>query len=160
MQQRTMQAMQARTAAGSSPLGYAVVLIGALGFVVGCFLPYADVGAQAEHSSLSLYRLLSLRESALAATGSFLYLFTGVTAIALISLAALREPRAWTSPALVAASIVWSLTWIGILLGGYGFYTSLNAGYWLMLACVCVVVLGAALVFMSSRTRRAVGGDR
>ena len=148
-----MRMMEEHPTTGSPSLGYAVVLIGALGFVVGCFLPYAEVGAPAEHSP-SLYRLLTMREHALAATGSFLYLFTGVAAIALISLAALKQPRAWTPPALGAASIVWSLTWIGILLGGFGFYSSHNVGYWLMAISIAVVILGTIAVGLSVQARQ------
>ena len=142
--------MEERPATESPSLGYALVLIGALGFVVGCFLPYAEV--RRPHS-WSLYRLITTREAAAAVAGSYLYLFAGAAAIALISVAALRKPRAWAFPSLASASIVWSLTWIGILLGGYGFYTSVNVGYWLMAVSIAVVVLGTILVGSSVRTR-------
>lgn len=149
---RSMEELRA-TATPPSVIGYRVVLVGALGFVVGCFLPYAE--ASTPHS-WSLYRLITTGEAPVAVAGGHLYLFAGAAAIALISLAALKEPRAWAFPALSAASIVWSLTWIGILLGGYGFYTSLNVGYWLMLACVCAVIVGTALVWTSSRRAEVV----
>lgn len=144
--------MEEHPAAERHSTGYVVALMGVLGFVVGCFLPYAEVGAPAEHS-LSLYRLITMRVTALAAAGSHLYLFAGAATIALISLAALKKPRAWAFPALAAASIVWSLTWIGILLGGYGFYSSQNVGYWLMAVSIALVVLGTILVGFAVRAR-------
>jgi hypothetical protein len=127
-----------------------VVLVGALGFVAGCFLPYAEAGTP---HSLSLYRLITMRQAAVAVAGSHLYLFAGAAAIALTSIAALKKPRVWAFPALAAASMVWSLTWIGILLGGYGFYSSLNVGFWLMTVSIAVVILGMIVVRLSVRAR-------
>ena len=140
--------MEEHQAAESPSTGYVVAMIGALGFVVGCFVPYAEAGTP---HSLSLYRLITMRQAALAAAGSHFYLFAGATAIALISLAGLRKPGAWVFPALAAAAIVWSLTWIGILLGGYGFYSSMKVGYWLMAVSIAVVVIGTVLVWLSVR---------
>jgi hypothetical protein len=126
--------------------GYVVALIGVLGFVVSCFLPYAEVVGAPARYSVSLYRLLTLGDATLAAVGGFLLLFAGAATIALISFAALVRPRRWPLPALAAASIVWSLTSIGLLLGAYGFYSSPNVGYWLIVVSIAVVVLGTILV--------------
>jgi hypothetical protein len=150
VRQMTIQVMEERPAAESPPLGYAVVLIGALGFVVGCFLPYAE--ARTPHS-WSLYRLLTTKDEAVAVVGAYLDLFAGAAVIALISLAAMKKPRTWAFPALAAASTVWSLTWIAFFLFGYGFYTSLNSGFWLMAFSVAVVVIGTILVGPSIRPR-------
>jgi hypothetical protein len=140
-------------AAESSSLAYAVVLIGVVGFVVSCFLPYAHVVGAPGGYSVSLYRLLTLGDATLAAAGGFLLLFAGAATIALISFVALMRPRAWALPALAAASIVWSLTSIGLLLGAYGFYSSMNVGYWLIVVSIAVVVLGTILVGFSVRAR-------
>lgn len=59
--------MEEHPAAESPSAGYVVAMIGALGFVVGCFLPYAEAGTP---HSLSLYRLITLREAALAAAAA------------------------------------------------------------------------------------------
>ena len=48
--------------------------------------------------------------------GGFLLLFGGPVVLAWIAIAAVRGSR-WTRPALAAATVVWSLTWIGVLLG-------------------------------------------
>jgi hypothetical protein len=77
-------------------------------------------------------------------------------AIAIIGLAAasgLVRPRGWTAPALVGASIVWSLTWVGSLLGQIGLLDGLKVGFWLLLLSVLVVMTGAALLLLS-------GGER
>ena len=131
--------------------GYVVALIGVLGFVVSCFLPYAEVIGAPGGYSVSLFRLLTLGDSALAAVGGVLLPFAGAATIALISFAALMRPHAWALPALAAASIVWSLTSIGLLLGAYGFYPSLNVGYWLIVVSIALVVLGTTLVGLSVR---------
>lgn len=149
--------MEEHPAAGSPSVRYVVVLIGALGFLVGCFLPYADRAPGEDY--LSLYRLITVRETSVAATGSHLYLFAGASAIALIALAALKKPRSWAFPALAAASMVWSLTWIGILLGGYGFYSSLNVGHWFMAVGIAVVVRGTISMGLSVRARHRRGTD-
>jgi lysylphosphatidylglycerol synthetase-like protein (DUF2156 family) len=133
--------------------GHIVVLVGVLGFVVSCFLPYAEVVGAPGGYSVSLYRLLTLGDATLAAAGGFLLLFAGAATIALISLAALMKPRAWAFPALAAASIVWSLTSIGLLLGAFGLYSSMNVGYWLIVVSIAVVVLGTILEGLSVRTR-------
>jgi hypothetical protein len=146
------------------PTGYVVVLIGVVGFVVSCFLPYAEVGTPAGYS-ISLYRLLTLGDSPLAAAGSLLSVFAGAATIALISLAALKKPRDWVFPALAAASIVWSLTLIGLLLSALAFYSSQSVGYWLIVVSIAVVILGTILVGLSVRARhgpqrrRAVMGE-
>jgi hypothetical protein len=147
--------MEERPAAASHAQGYIVVLIGLLGFAVSCFLPYLEaVGG----GSRSLYQLIIQRDDAhsavLAAVGGLLNLLAGPATIALISLAALKKPRTWVFPALAAVSIVWSLTWVGILLNAYGFFsTTPGVGYWLIAFSIAVVVLGTILVGLSIRAR-------
>jgi hypothetical protein len=133
--------------------GHIVVLDGVLGFVVSCFLPYAEVVGAPGGYSVSLYRLLTLGDATLAAAGGFLLLFAGAGTIGLISLAALMKPRAWALLALAAASMVWSLTSIGLLLGAYGFYSSMSVGYWLTAVSIAVVVVGTILVGLSVPAR-------
>jgi hypothetical protein len=149
-----MWAMEEHPAAERHSTGYAVVLLGVLGFVVSCFLPYAEVVGAPGGYSVSLYRLLTLGDATLAAAGGFLLLFAGAATIAVISFAALMRPRSGAFPALAAASIVWSLTSIGLVLGAYGFYSSMNVGYWLIVVSIAAVVLGTISVGSSVRARR------
>jgi hypothetical protein len=125
-------------------MGYVVVLIGVLGYVVSCFLPYGGV-AYRPGSSSSLYRIFTQGDAALAA-GGFLLLFAGATTVTLISFAALMRPGAWAFPALAAASIVWSMTSIGVLLGAQGFYSSMKFGYWLNIVSIAADVVGTVMV--------------
>ena len=145
--------MEGRPAAESPTVGYVVVLIGVLGFVVSCFLPYAEVVGAPRGYSVTLYRLLTLGDAALAAAGGLLVPFAGAGTTALISFAAVMRPREWAFPALAAASIVWSLTSIGLLLGAYGLYSSMKVGYWLIGISIAVVVLGTILVGRSVQAR-------
>ena len=83
--------------------------------------------------------------------GAFLNLFAGVATIALVSLAGLRGHR-WARPALLALSVAWSLTWIGMALGAIQYLESPRVGYWSIVVSIGVVVAGAIVVWSSSRT--------
>jgi hypothetical protein len=86
---------------------------------------------------------------------SILGLFTGAAALVWISIVGMRRFRAWTVVALTSVSVVWSLTWIGTLVGGNSMLNNPNAvGYWLMVVGVGVVIVGTALVWASSRRAR------
>src|SRR5687767_13370625 len=64
------RAMERRWRAGST--GYVVVLLGAVAFVVGLFLPYYDYDVSP--FSLSLYRVMLIYpEGAVASVGAFLF---------------------------------------------------------------------------------------
>ena len=137
----------------SSSTGSLVVVIGAVGFVASCFLPYSEYAAPPEvDRSLSLFRLTTaIPQSAAAKLGGYLHLFAGVVAIVIICVAGLRGARRWTAPALLGASIVWSVTWIGTLLTGSSFFPTLRFGFWLLLLSVLVVLAGAVMEVVSAR---------
>jgi hypothetical protein len=102
---------------GSNLGGYLVVLVGAVGFVVRCFLPY--LGGESllpMGGSVSLYRLTSFGNDGLERLGGLLYLFAGAATVGVIALAGIGRPREWTRYALVAGTAAWTLTWIGILI--------------------------------------------
>jgi hypothetical protein len=141
-----------RVTRSSSP-GSLVVLIGAVGFVASCFLPYTEYDAPAGvNGTLSLFRLTTaIPQSAAAKLGGYLHLFAGVVAIIVICIAGLRGARRWTAPALLGASIVWSVTWIGTLLTGSSFFSTLRFGFWLLLLTVLVVLAGAVTAVISTR---------
>jgi hypothetical protein len=140
-----------RATAPRSVVGYGVVLVGALGFVVGCFLPYITTG-QGPLGSPSLFRMVTIGESGVKIVASILGLFTGAAALAWISIVGMRRFRAWTVVALTSVSVVWSLTWIGTLVGGNSMLNNPNAvGYWLMVVGVGVVIVGTAMVWASFR---------
>ena len=128
-----------------------VVLIGAVGFVVSCFLPYSEI-AFPPTDSWSLYRIAVLGPATTAQrVGGFLYLFAGVATIAWISLSGLLRPRRWTPFALVAVSAAWSLGWIGSLVNQSGFLNPYQVGYWCLFVNIGVVVLGTIVVWFSGR---------
>jgi hypothetical protein len=85
-------------------------------------------------------------------------LFAGVTIVAWVSIAGLRG-HPWAPTALLAVSAAWSLTWIGVLLNVSGFVVqSPLVGYWLIFVSIGVVVTGAIVVWISSRSN--VSGSR
>jgi hypothetical protein len=128
-----------------------VVLIGAVGFVVSCFLPYTNF-ALPPADSWSLYRVAVLGPGNTAQhVGGFLYLFAGVATIAWISLSGLLRPRRWTPFALVAVSVAWSLAWIGSLVNQSGFLNPYPVGYWSLLVSIGVVLVGTIVVWVSAR---------
>jgi hypothetical protein len=96
----------------SRPTGYLVVLIGAMGFVVSCFLPYLDYQVlPSQPGPPSLYRLIMLTSRTLAErAGGFAYLFAGVATLASVAIAGIRGTRPWTPFALTAVTTAWSLT--------------------------------------------------
>ena len=138
--------------AGST--GYVVVLIGAAGFVVGLFLPYVGPLAPSPvGSSLSLYRLYIADQSGwVAHMGWLFHLFAGVVIIAGISITGIVGKRRGTPAVLAAASAVWSLTWIGSLMGTSRLVSPHLWGYRFILVTVGVVLLGTVLVWVSARS--------
>jgi hypothetical protein len=134
-------------------MGYAVVLLGVVGFLAAVVLPYVGPRLPPE----SLYRLSSIR-TFVGAVGLALYLFAGMVTLAWVAVSALRRPRGWHPQALVVIAIVWSATWLGWLLVEYDALGTHSVWYWVLFVSVAVVILGAVVVFMSSRTARS-GGD-
>ena len=142
-----------------NPWGYVLVLAGVGLFVVACFLPYYSVqGLPRARYSPSLYEVQTFRQSGSGTFGGMLLLFAGPTALTVAAAFGIGRARAWTATATTAMSIVWVLTWTGILLSG----TSLvppekEIGYWLLLVAVGVVAVGAIVVAVSYRRTEAPG---
>ena len=135
--------------------GYLLVLLGAIAFVGSCFLRYYDVGDVTPFGfdEVSLFRTMTFgRQGAIGIAGGYLTLFAGVTTVAWIAVAGLHGERRWAPPALLAASIVWSLTWMGSLLSLPGFLGPVRFGYWLLLVSIGVVLAGAIAFWLSDRT--------
>lgn len=127
------------------PVGYAIVLVGVAVFLVGCFLPYFT--SVQRPSGPSLYEMQTMRHSGVGFVGTILMLFTGVAALAVIASAGIRRPRGWTPGALVAVVIVWALDQIGFALGASGLWPTKAIGYWVVIAGVGIVTVGAAVVW-------------
>lgn len=144
---------------GSRSAGYVIGLVGVMAFVVGCFLPYWDLpsGMRPLNYNTSYFRLV-VSEGAGVATnvGGFMLLFGGPAALAWIAIAGIRGSR-WTRPALFAATVVWSLTWIGVLLGVSRLTVDepRRVGWWVLLLGVGVVVIGTILIWISDRQAEA-----
>jgi hypothetical protein len=141
------------------------VLLGAAAFVVGCFLPYIDptgegVPAGVEVAPRSMYRMMmTMRATAGEVLGALLSLFGGVAVLASIALLGVRRPRAWTVVVLIPTSVVWALQWIGSFLGPSELLERKGAGYWVMLVGVAVVLVGATMVWASSRGAQVEWSD-
>jgi hypothetical protein len=135
--------------------GYLIVLVGASGWVVGCFLPLAKLGGQ----TISLYQQISFG-SIWNDIGGALSLFGGIAAILVISiLGVFGIIRAGTRFLLVGAVVAWSLVSIGVLISlaasfvGFNPGASLEVGYWCCWVSVIVVVVGSAAVMAAERPR-------
>jgi hypothetical protein len=138
-----------------------MVLLGAVLFVTSCFLPYYGFPTPPAGRTISLYELLTLEPSAGSSDlGALLYLFGGVTAVAVVAIIALgRDGTRPGSPyLLVGAVLAWSLTWIGVLLRSIGRTPnvaatfgrpSLEMGLWLRAVSVGMAVIGTILVAAS-----------
>jgi hypothetical protein len=148
----------------ASPVGPAIILVGAAGFVVACFLPYYEfAGVPRDEATISLYRLnVSGGPSGggfASQVGGFLSLFAGVAIIASIAILLLRRrPGSWTLPALAAAVTVWSLSWFGTFLRTTALVSSREIAYWGVLLTVGLVTVGT-LVSVFAFRRRAAARD-
>jgi hypothetical protein len=152
--------MSEHPSAGSGVVGYVIVLVGVAGFVLSSFLPYtsfqAVVGADSSASPpLSYYRLVTTTPGGgtLQYVGGLLFLFGGAATVAWVALAGLRHghhERRRTPSILVAVTVAWSLTWIGLLVNASGFYEE-EVGFWFMLVSAGVVIVGTIVVWISAR---------
>jgi hypothetical protein len=145
----------------SSALGYLVVLLGVAGFVLGCFLPYTtvpSVGVQGPVTSVpaySYYRLVTYIPGGGTThyVGELLFLFGGAATLAWVALAGLRQGQhehRRTPSILVAVTVAWSLSWIGVLVSGWRFF-DYEVGFWLMVVGIGVVIAGTIVVWVSAR---------
>jgi hypothetical protein len=130
--------------------GYLLVLAGAAGFVVSCFVPYHGGGLFGPGTrTISLWDQGPLDSNSVAWNlGSILYLFGGVATVAFLAIASLtgRGPR--TAPTMLGATVVaWSLTSTGLMIRSatLGLGLTLEWGFWLQALSVGVVVTGTIL---------------
>jgi peptidoglycan/LPS O-acetylase OafA/YrhL len=132
-------------------IGYLVVLLGVAGFVLSCFLPYTQFFDQV---SISYYRLATAsRGGTLEYVGGLMLLFGGTATVAWVALAGLRHgqhERRQTPSILLAVTVVWSLSWIGVVVSVSGVFGH-EVGYWSMLVSVGVVIVGTVVVWISAR---------
>lgn len=145
--------VETRPETGPSPSGYVIVLLGVVGFVVGCFLPYLSgvILAPAEDSA-SLIRLLwTPAEGPLEQVGALLNLFAGAATVGAVALLGVGRQRGWTPRALVAGVAAWTLTWIGVLISQKARFGPYEVGYWVLLASMGVAIIGTVVVWVSAR---------
>ena len=148
-----------RRGAGAAFWGYVVVGLGVVLFVVASFLPYYSQRGPGGRFSLSLYELQTVRQTGLSAFGGLLVLFSGVAALAAMTILGIARPRRWIAVAAVGITVVWSLMWIGFLLAATSFIPQKELGYWLVLVSVGIVSAGAVVVGLSSRRVVAPGDE-
>jgi len=143
--------MNERPSAGSGVVGYLIVLVGVAAFVLSCFLPYTQFFDQV---SISYYRLATAsRGGTFEYVGGLLLLFGGTATVAWVALAGLRHgqhERRQTPSILLAVTVAWSLSWIGVLLSLSGLFEH-EVGYWSMLVSVGVVIVGSVVAWGSGR---------
>jgi hypothetical protein len=147
----------------ASVAGYLIVLVGAAGWVVGCFLPLYGVQELGDRT-ITLYGQISFG-SIWTDIGGALYLFGGISAIFVISiLGVLRMMRTGTRFLLVGAVVAWSFVSIGVLIslaasfGGFNTDVTLEVGYWCCWASVIVVIVGTVVVLTAERRQDAETG--
>lgn len=141
-----------------SVTGYLIVLVGVVGWVVGCFLPLYGV-PELDDRTITLYSQVSFG-STWGDIGGVLYLFGAISAILVISiLGVLGVIRTGTRFLLVGAVVAWSLVSIGVLISlaanfvAFSTDVSLGVGYWCCAASVIVVIVGTAVVMAAERRR-------
>ena len=144
-----------------SRVGPVIVLVGAAGFVVACFLPFyeAIVALPRDEATTSLYRLYVTGFPGGgfgSQAGGFASLFAGVTIVASIAILLLRKrSQRWALPALVAVVAAWSLYWFGTLLRLAAVLSPRYLGYWAVLLTVGLVIVGTLVSVVASRRRAA-----
>ena len=142
--------MKELRAAAPRSAGYGIALVGTLAYVVGCFLPYVTLR---QAFAPSLYEMQTMRHTGAGWVGAVLMLFTGVVALAVISSVGIRRLQGWTAAALFAVALVWTLDEVGFALDAAGLWPTKAVGYWVVLAAVGIVVVGAIIVGISVRGR-------
>jgi hypothetical protein len=150
--------MDARRTSPSRSVGYALVLIGSIGFLISCFLPYSSVISEFGPRSESLFRLTAIRDSIIATAGAYLHLFAGVSIVGVTAALGLKWRRGWARTGVIAAGVVWSVSWLGILIEQPGFFSDLKFGYWFLFACILLVLAGTIVVAASAPRRGPVEG--
>jgi hypothetical protein len=141
-----------RPAAASHPAGYVVVLLGVVGFVVSCFLPFYGGALLGAGETISLYDSVRLPGSGIGeAFAGRLYLFVGAGTVGVVAIIGIARPRTWAPYALVAAVAAWALTWLGVLLNQVGLLEH-GVGYWTAIASLGVAIVGTIVLWVSTRS--------
>jgi hypothetical protein len=136
---------------GPSASGYVIVLLGVVGFVVGCFLPYLSGDFLPAEGTISLFRLILFGAGRpFEQVGGWLNLFAGAATVGVIALLGIGRRRAWTPRALVAGTAAWTLAWIGALMNEAAFGPH-EVGYWVVLASMGMAIIGTVVVWVSAR---------
>ena len=145
--------MDTRRDTGPSVSGYVIVLLGVVGFVVGCFLPYlSSVILAPGEDSASLIRLIwTPAEGPLEQVGALLNLFAGAATVGVVALMGVGRRRGWTPMALVAGVAAWTLTWIGVLINQEAAFGPYEVGYWVLLASMGVAIVGTVVVWVTAK---------
>jgi hypothetical protein len=129
-------------------LGYVVALIGAVGFVISCFIPFLAMGGLSPAATpVTLYGLFTRFPGHTAyRVGGLLILFGGVAIVSLVAIIGIARPsfRSWARRALLFVAILWAVERVGYLLV-YHTMSGVRAGFWCLVASVAVVVCGALL---------------
>jgi hypothetical protein len=132
-----------------------VVLLGAAGWVVSCFLPLYRIH-DIQNARITLYRQIAFGSSGMR-LGGILYLFGGIVAIGVFSIIGLRMRQPWNVAVLAGAVVAWSLVSTGVLVtlgAGVSEFNQgfvLGVGYWCLWASVICVVAGTITLVISLR---------
>jgi hypothetical protein len=144
--------VETRRDTGPSASGYVIVLLGVVGFVAGCFLPYLSGNFLPAEGTVSLFRLIWLgADGPSEQVGVLLQVFAGAATVGVIALLGIGRRRAWTPHALVAGAAAWTITWIGVLMSQAAQFGSHEVGYWVLLASMGVAIIGTVVVWVSAR---------
>ena len=136
--------------------GYLVVLVGAVGFVVSCFVPFYGGGLLSSNTVSLWHQGTPGGDSLASVLAQFLFLFGGVATVALLAIMGLTRRGPLAAPAVLAAAVAaWSLTWIGLMIrqATIGLGIALEWGFWLQAVAVGVVVIGTVLAVARGLTR-------
>ena len=142
-------------------VAYLVVLLGAVVFVVSCFLPYFEVGLGGRNEGVTMFEQLQVgSDDWTLGLSTLLILFGAVAVLATIAIAGLagRGHRLWNPALLAVVVLAWFLTSLGTLIrvatlrqstlpGGL----SLDVGFWVQAISVLVVVLGTLALLVTAR---------
>ena len=132
-----------------------IVLLGATGWVVSCFLPLYRIN-DIQNAGITLYRQISFGSSGMR-LGGILYLFGGAVAIGVFSTIGMRMGQPWNAAVLAGAVVAWSLVSTGVLVtlgAGVSEFNQgfvLGVGYWCLWASVICVVAGTIALVISLR---------
>ena len=150
-----MRSMERPQTSRADIAGYMVVLLGAAGWAVSCFLPLYRI-TDIQNAGVTLYRQISFGSSGMR-LGGILSLFGGIVAIGVFSTIGMRMRQPWNVAVLAGAMVAWSLVSTGVLVtlgAGVSEFNQgmvLGVGYWCLWASVMCVVAGTVTLVISLR---------